>query len=641
MIVNAYIDGRPYSFNTEDERQTIGEGGEAVVMKWAPHAEFIRRHGNRKFAVKLFFTDTPVQLAAVTVRQTKLRNVPRGVPANVVTPLEFATDYRGQIIGYVMPLVEDVVPLVKLMDPRFREANGITQTHIVHVLRRLHDTVSGLHRVGVVIGDFNDKNVLVQLRTGDVHVIDFDSAQWGSWPCLAATPEFSDPTLLDQDHNLRRGASYSMASDWYSYTVIAYQLLTLTHPYRDGVHRPGSGKPRKRFPERVTIRLSVFSPDVHLDKSAHRPASLPDELGRLMRAVFVTDHRVSPFPLDLLTSFQWMTCPRCARQHGRATCPNRKCSAPGIQNLRPTAAQAPSGPTATATAHDATYLAMASLDGKLRYVFYANGAYRREDGSEVWRREYLPSMSVLVAGDRTVFTSGSGFAVVNGDIRKARSLTTHSRFGKTTVAANSRHVYWVNGSSLVRDDSRRDYVTLGTVTPHMTSVWVGERFGLAMVQAGFLTRILTFDTERPGTMRTCHLPPETGTVVDATCVISDSFAWLRITSRAQSGTVIHRCYVLDPSAQLRATAEAQQGTGTWLDSFTASALPVKDKLLIPLARTGIARIGLRGSSLHGEGTYRAAASHINDTRATVGIGLTQEGLFHVGRKAIQKVTTTS
>jgi hypothetical protein len=179
------------------------------------------------------------------------------------------------------------------------------------------------------------------------------------------------------------------------------------------------------------------------------------------------------------------------------------------------------------------------------------------------------------------------------------------------------------------------------VTPHLTSVWVGERFGLAMVQAGFLTRILTFDAEQPGTMRTCHLPPETGTVVDATCVISDSFAWLRITSRARNGTVTHRCYVLDPSAQLRATAEAQQGTGTWLDSFTSSALPVNDKLLVPLARTGIARIGLRNGSLQSEGAYRAAASHINDARATVGIGLTQEGLFHVGRKAIQKITTTS
>ena len=103
MIVNAYIDGRPYSFNTEDERQTIGEGGEAVVVKWTPHPEFARRHGRKNYAVKLFFTDSAEQRAAATMRQSKLRNIPRGVPANVVTPLDFATDYRGQIVGYVMP----------------------------------------------------------------------------------------------------------------------------------------------------------------------------------------------------------------------------------------------------------------------------------------------------------------------------------------------------------------------------------------------------------------------------------------------------------------------------------------------------------------------------------------------------------
>lgn len=643
MITRCRIDGRQYSFDTEDERQTIGEGGEAVVVRWTPHAEFIRRHGNRRYAVKIFFDDTPEQRAAATMRQTKLRNVPRGVPHNVITPLDLVTDMRGQIIGYVMPLVEDVVPLVRLMDPKFRRQSGITQAHAVQVLTNLHATVLALHDAGVVIGDFNDKNILVSVKTGEVYVIDFDSAQWGRWPCLAATAEFSDPTLLDQSQNLRRGASYSKTSDWYSFAVIVYQLLTLSHPYRDGVHRPGPGKPRKRFPERVPIRLSVFNPDIHLDQSVHRPASLPDELGRFMRDVFNHDHRTSPFPIHLLTTFQWMTCPRCGRQHGRAICPNRECGAKGVvaTQSQPRHAQPETPPSTAGQVPTATrqFIAAAQQGSRARYIYHESGAYRREDGTEVWQQAFSPQLSALVAGSRTVFCARSSFAIMNGDPRSAQQHSTDTQYGRATVATNSRHIYWVSSNSLVRDDGRLGTVTIGTIVPHMTSVWAGERFGLAMVQAGILTRVLVFDAERAGLYRAYNLPPEFGTVVDAQCVISDDLAWLVVSSRSRSGTVINRCYVLNASAQLLATAESRRGDGTWLGSMTPSALAVRDKLLAPVARTGIVRIGLSGGRLHQEGIYRGSAGIVASADVTVGLCLTTDGILHIGRQQISRISS--
>lgn len=629
MIIRAQIDGRSYTFNTEDEDQIIGEGGEAVVMKWTPSSEFTRRHGNGKYAVKIFFMESDEQRAAAVQRQTKLRHTPKGVPRNVVTPLVFVVNSHGQIIGFVMRLLEDVVPLSKFMDPEFRKERRITQAIAVQVLIRLHATVIGLHQAGVVIGDFNDKNVLVNLKTFDVYIIDFDSAQWGQWTCLTATPEFSDPTLLDQSHNLRKGASYSRVSDWYSFAVIVYQLLTLSHPYRDGVHRPGSGHPRKRFPERVTLRLSVFDPRVHLDASTHHPATLPDELGRLMGVIFIRDHRPNPFPIHLLTTFQWMRCPRCGREHGRSVCPTPGCQTPGVVPSR-----------STTTPPGTVFLTAAASGGRLQYVCSRNGAYYREDDAEVWRPpQGGASLSALIAGSRTILHSGTSFGVFNGDIKNARRYPTQNHYGRTTVAANSRHFYWVSESSLVRDDGRGGIVTIGPVAPHMTSVWAGERFGLAMVQAGVVTKILTFDAERPG-YRSYLLPPEFGIVVDAQCIISDDLAWLTVSSRAKNGVTTNRCYVFDASARLRATAEERRGEQTWLGSMTPTAFAIRSWLFVPVTRIGIVRVALEVDSIRREGVYPRTADLMPNSTATVGLGLTQSGIMHVGRTSITQVATS-
>lgn len=637
MIITAQIEGATHSFNTEDESQTIGEGGEAVVMKWTPSQEFMRRHGNRRYAVKLFLEDKPEQREAAEVRQTKLRHIPRGLPAGAITPLTLATDPRsGRIIGYAMPLVEDATPLIKFMDAKFRKNRRLTPAHMIPILIRLYHVVRGLHDRGVIIGDFNPNN---QLVTSDgVFVIDVDSASWGQWPCMAATPEYSDPRHLDQSRALNR--PYTQESDWYSFTAIAYQLLTGSHPYRDGVHKPGQGKPRKRFPERVTLRLSVFDDSVKLDRhNVHGPASLPEALGQLMREVFTADRRVSPFPIQLLESFQWMVCPSCSHQHGRSTCPS--CKAPGVstpRTVRPIASP-PSTPQGTGgrvpSSPDTTYLTASSSNGKLRYVCYRNGAYQREDGSVVWRREFTSDLSALVAGDRTVFCSGPSFAVFNGSVPN-HSLPTSVRYGKATVAANSRHVYWVDRDSLLRDDPSGK-VTIGTITPHLTSVWVGEKFGLAMMQAGYSTKVSVFDAEKPGLHHSRYLPVTIGKVVGAHCVISDDLAWLRLTIATKSGTV-HKCFVLDSAAQLRATTEAGSGQHTWLNGITSSALAVQAKLLIPMATIGIIRLGLEGGSIRQEGVYRGGARSITD-QGDVGVHLNGTTLVYVGRKSISPVTT--
>lgn len=666
MTVTALIDGRPHTFYTEDESQTIGDGGEAVVMKWTPPAEFTRKYGNGRYAVKLFFQETPPQIAAANMRQQKLPRMPinqlRAHAPKAMTPTCFATDpYTHRIIGYVMPLVEHVVPLIKLMDGRYRQHNGITQHMAVKILKNLHSLVQGMHRAGVVIGDFNDKNVLVNLHSLEVFLIDVDSAQWGAWPSLVATAEFTDPLLLDQDESLKRGASYAEANDWYSFAVMVYQLLTLTHPYRDGVHNPerGTGK-RQRFPERIHTRITVFDPRVRLGKKGvHRPATLPEELGLYMRDVFVNDKRDTPFPLDLLESFRWMTCPKCNNEHGRYKCPFPNCGAPGFPAPtkaapRP-AASTPQPATPAGSANipllngtppaipaaapqNTVYLAAAYNDGALRYVHHQNGAYLREDGTTVWRRSHENGVTAHIAGTRTVFAAAADVMVFNGSNRPT-TTKTQQVLGKTTVSANSRFVYWVSESFLMRDDGQGKNVMIGSVLPGWTSVWAGEQFGVALIQAGAFYQVKVFDAVKTGLEGSAMLPLMPGdTVTDASCIVSDTHAWLMIMYRTPRGVLTRSCFVLDRSGQILAT-ETGIGAKVWMGGAWRAGLAIRDKLLVPVANNGIVRVGISNNTLQQEGAYRNSVPVVGNATQSVGLCLTPRGLLHVGRTKITRVTS--
>src|SRR6185503_10125016 len=213
MIIRALIDGRPHTFDTEDSHRELGSGGEAVVQSWTPFPGFATAHGDpegTEYAVKIYFTvgidvdETKKLQDAATMRQLKLPSFPSNTPRNAISPRALIWDTNNKIIGYVMPRApQDVKPLCKFMDPDFRRKKGITQAKAAKVLINLHRLVLAVHGAGIVLGDFNDKNVLVSLSTLEVYLVDMDAAQWGQWVSHVASAEFADPTLLDENFALK------------------------------------------------------------------------------------------------------------------------------------------------------------------------------------------------------------------------------------------------------------------------------------------------------------------------------------------------------------------------------------------------------------------------------------------------------
>jgi len=626
-VIDAVIEGEHYSFDTPWQR-----GGEANVYRFQPRASFTARFGFGPFLAKIHKVGSaPALQRAEAERQTKLPNFPRGLSRNVASPVTLIYDRSGKVIGYVMVLIPDTIPLIKFKRKEFREQHGVTIFRLLRIFARLRTLVIELHARGIVIGDFNDKNVLIG-KNDEVYLIDADSFQYGSWKCMALVPGFADSRIVrlrpnDPKNTLQLIADFDELSDWLAFDVMFFQTLIGTNPQTGGIcAATDMGGKLLQGNRRIVENVSVFHPNVRLSDVATPLSILPEVLRSRWERVFSPQIERGVFPEELFDPALWIVCTQCQAEHGCLQCPI--CNAPGVA---PRAASRPAPPQFTTL--DGQILAAAYHNGSMRYLTYRDGAYRREDGTELWRGAYDARVQFTISGGDTIFARDSRFIAVTSSGSQKRGVQTHAVNG---VTANSRHVYWVETGSLKRDTTNGS-VTIGPAPSNLTSVWAGERFGVAMVQAGIFNQILTFDTEGVGFTGTLDLP-ELDTIIDVHCVVGDELAWVTVLARNTYGAETIYCFVVNPKAQLIASAAAPRSTTPWLDAFTAStAVAFRDKLIVAVADVGLVRIGIAGHAPRVEKTSDKNRNLVTK-EPTVGMYLTNKGLLHVSSTTITTVS---
>jgi hypothetical protein len=288
----------------------LGQGGEAEVYDlgdgravkwWKPpdHPDFAGQPDAQAVAVR-----------RIAERPAKLRALPGNLPHQVVAPSGFALAGRrsAAVVGYVMPKVAGE-PLHSYGEPRWRRDHPVDGNDVIAALLALHDAIDRLHRAGVVIGDCNDLNVLVDGRR--VHLIDVDSYQFGGHPCPMFSERFVDPRLCGK--TLAPILPHDADSDWFAFAVMAFRSLFGVSPW-GGVTRRCSGAAR------TLQRISVYADGVVYPRAARPLAIVPDELGDAFRAIFERDVR-GPFPRALLERLRLIRCPACGDEHARPRCP--------------------------------------------------------------------------------------------------------------------------------------------------------------------------------------------------------------------------------------------------------------------------------------------------------------------------------
>jgi hypothetical protein len=579
--VKVYVAGKKIRV---DPTQALGTGGEADVYDIG---------GGR--ALKLFkppdhgdLAGDPAAQQAARARldehQHKLRAFPAGLPDQVVAPMDLALDGpAGRIVGYTMPRLANAEVLLRYGERSFRQ--GIGNADVFAVFRGLRATVEAVHRAGVVIGDFNDLNVLV--RGTEAHLIDADSMQFGRFLCRVFTERFVDPLLCDAAaSHLLLVRPHTAESDWYAFAAMLMRSLLYVEPY-GGVYRPAAGI--KIAPgARPLRRITVFHSDVKYPKPAERWDVLPDDLLHHLHAVFVKDRR-EPFPPELLDA-RWTRCTACGREHARALCPY-------CAGAPPAAVRDVTRVRGEVTSHrvfatNGTILEAAFQGGRLVWLYEDGDPIRRETGDAVFAGRKRPGMRFRVAARRTLVGAGPRLVPVVGGMPEAPQPVDVVD-GEPVFDANDRHSYWAHQGGLMRD-GRLGPERIGDVLAGQTRIWVGPEFGFGFYRAGQLQVGFVFDAERNGINDRVSLPRMTGLLTQARCVFGRDRCFF-LTASEENGRTVHRCVVVMRDGSVAAVAVAAAGDGSWLGHLGAGCA-AGDALLMP-TDDGIVRVEVNGGGL--------------------------------------------
>ena len=219
-IITGLSSGANYTIEKE-----IGSGGQGKV--------FSIKGG--KYAFKLIGkkSSSKSQRLKRKISYLKTRSL-EDLPISI--PIE---QIEGNGLGYIMEMAADMVSLEELIKPNpemdftvwWKETGGLKKR--IKVLKKIAKTLSDLHSRGFVYGDFSLSNIFVSedKNYSEIFFIDADNITHESKVGTAVyTPGYAAPEII-QTENSQPTSGYDTYTDNFSFAIIAYQLLTLNHPF--------------------------------------------------------------------------------------------------------------------------------------------------------------------------------------------------------------------------------------------------------------------------------------------------------------------------------------------------------------------------------------------------------------------------
>jgi hypothetical protein len=576
-----------------DDKLLLGQGGEARVFTH-PNASDV--------AIKIFHDATHIG-ALAKLRERKLRalvQMKRGLPSLAIAPIDVVTSASGanagEIVGYSMRRVHgarDIAVLAK------KAARPIGNDAVLALFRALADSVDVLHERGVIVGDLNDGNVVLDASFAPF-LIDVDSTQItttsGALPCPVAHERFLDPRLYGK--SLVDDAVFDAGSDSFALRVLLFQSLLCVHPY-GGVHAKFATLLR-----RAEASWSVLRGDVTMPKAALPIESLPDDMLEDFARVFDGADRSPLKSAKLQASFR--TCASCGIEHARSSCPACKTAAPvpsvrsvgGVREESVVDARSGVVLAAVAQRSGAQLAYLVDLSPGVRRP--ANGEadcvpgddargsrVLREDHGVVLTGARPAHIKLSIAGDATWIANGTELVKVRGEQVVDRALTSLSNQGEPMFAAGSAGLFVVEGDALVHHESR---VRVGRILEGATTFIASEDGGVGLWFAGCVLRAFRF-TADPRDFVDVELPPfaHHAKLVDASASFDerDGRALLGF-AHDIDGKRAHSLVLVDARGHLLAS-------GTGFEAMRGCCL-AHGRMLAPTS-AGVAAIEVRGREL--------------------------------------------
>jgi hypothetical protein len=214
--------------------------------------------------------------------------------AQVIIPKDILYDDKsGSPVGYTTNFVADAEALVKLFTRTFKDDNSITPLMIVELVKKMQSVTTAVHAAKCLIVDYNELNVLFQLTsTGGIlpFYIDTDSYATPSFHATAVMDSIRDRTAsyLDKANSLHYKPTE--ATDWFSWSILAFCLYTNIHPFR-GNHPKYKPKDKAK---QMDDGVSVFHPGVRVPPTVNNFNVIPPRHLDWFKQVFLKGERGVP-----------------------------------------------------------------------------------------------------------------------------------------------------------------------------------------------------------------------------------------------------------------------------------------------------------------------------------------------------------
>ena len=166
-------------------RKELGKGGEGTIYAL----------DDSKTVCKIYLKE---KLTEGRKQKIELMLTKKISDAQICYPQEAVYDSDGTFRGFIMPKAEGRELGCHLFHPGF--IHGQTQWNRIHSTKlalTILKKIKFLHRMNILIGDINSKNILVE-DENTVYFVDCDSYQIEGFTCPAGTAAFTAPELSDR-----------------------------------------------------------------------------------------------------------------------------------------------------------------------------------------------------------------------------------------------------------------------------------------------------------------------------------------------------------------------------------------------------------------------------------------------------------
>ena len=200
---------------------------------------------------------------------------------HIIIPKDIVLNDKGKVVGFTMDKVDSSVTLCQLFNTAFWSRNGITADMIQKIVEGMMEDIEFVHSKNCLIVDVNELNFLVEDKKYQLaYFIDTNSYKTPSFPPTAIMPSVRD----------WRSKDFTKLTDWFSFSVLAFQLFTGIHPFK-GKHPDYK---TADMVQRMKDGVSVFDSKVSVPKAMRDLSNIPSEYLKWFKKLYVDGDRLPP-----------------------------------------------------------------------------------------------------------------------------------------------------------------------------------------------------------------------------------------------------------------------------------------------------------------------------------------------------------